>query len=267
MLISRLREEARALADQAARRGWQIKRSHRGPPETVLAFYGDTFTATALVQRHLFELVEPEFDILARVPRAWTKREIRFGTLGALLALGSKAGFYKPADPAAKWFDARVYAASELTALTTARTADLACLYAEPVVWGAELRAVIHRGRILSLRCYRVGGRRSLSALEPIPLDLSVLYEAGRFCQQVLDAGVALPPAFVMDVGQLHGRGWAVVEFNPIWCSRFYGGVGPDYLDALTDIIRPYGALEAGLARWAIRSRYVETPAEVLSNC
>jgi hypothetical protein len=29
----------------------------------------------------------------------------------------------------------------------------------------------------------------------------------------------ALPPAFVVDVGLVADRGWAIVEFNPAWCS------------------------------------------------
>ena len=28
-----------------------------------------------------------------------------------------------------------------------------------------------------------------------------------------------LPPAFVVDVGLIEYRGWAVVEFNPAWCA------------------------------------------------
>jgi hypothetical protein len=31
------------------------------------------------------------------------------------------------------------------------------------------------------------------------------------------------PPAFVMDVGVIEDRGWAVVEFNPPWCSEVLG--------------------------------------------
>jgi len=35
--------------------------------------------------------------------------------------------------------------------------------------------------------------------------------------------GDALPPAFVVDVGVLADGRWAVVEFNPAWCSGILG--------------------------------------------
>ena len=31
------------------------------------------------------------------------------------------------------------------------------------------------------------------------------------------------PPAFVVDVGLIDGRGWAVLEANPAWASGIYG--------------------------------------------
>ena len=43
-------------------------------------------------------------------------------------------------------------------------------------------------------------------------------------CGRLLaERSVALPPAFVVDVGLVEGRGWAVVEFNPAWCSGLLG--------------------------------------------
>ena len=41
---------------------------------------------------------------------------------------------------------------------------------------------------------------------------------------QVLDAAeIELPPAFTLDVGLIEDKGWAVIEFNPVWCSGFLG--------------------------------------------
>ena len=37
------------------------------------------------------------------------------------------------------------------------------------------------------------------------------------------DSRVALPPAVVLDVGYITGRGWGVVEANAAWGSGLYG--------------------------------------------
>ncbi len=44
------------------------------------------------------------------------------------------------------------------------------------------------------------------------------------FCDRLLTQSKALfPPAFVVDVGLIEDRGWAVVEFNPAWCVGLLG--------------------------------------------
>jgi hypothetical protein len=44
------------------------------------------------------------------------------------------------------------------------------------------------------------------------------------FARKLLfDDGVDVPPAFVLDVGLIASRGWAVVEMNPVWCSGLLG--------------------------------------------
>jgi hypothetical protein len=48
--------------------------------------------------------------------------------------------------------------------------------------------------------------------------------------------------AVVMDVGYIEGRGWAVVEFNPAWCSTLYGCRPADALPVLRRACRPVPA-------------------------
>src|SRR5580700_5163956 len=44
------------------------------------------------------------------------------------------------------------------------------------------------------------------------------------FCQRLVDRmHDVLPPAFVVDIGVLEDGRWAVVEFNPAWCSGILG--------------------------------------------
>ena len=48
-----------------------------------------------------------------------------------------------------------------------------------------------------------------------------------------------LPLAFVLDVGLVEGRGWAVVEFNPAWCSGLLGADPTAVLSVLPALKNP----------------------------
>ena len=52
-------------------------------------------------------------------------------------------------------------------------------------------------------------------------------------------------PAFVVDVGLVEGRGWAVVEFNPAWCSGLLGADPAAVLGVLERACREVEALDA----------------------
>jgi hypothetical protein len=39
----------------------------------------------------------------------------------------------------------------------------------------------------------------------------------------LLDHVVRLPPAVVVDIGRIAGRGWAIIEANAAWGSGLYG--------------------------------------------
>jgi hypothetical protein len=63
----------------------------------------------------------------------------------------------------------------------------------------------------------------------------------------------ALPPAFVLDVGLMEGRGWAVVEFNPVWSAGLLSSDAGAVLPALLRATRKRGELSAEDARWDLR--------------
>jgi hypothetical protein len=254
-LLSRLREEARSLALVAHRAGWSVvRRRFDFDGSDRVAFYGDTFTATALIRRKYCALLEPEFDSLTRLSRQCVKRDVAFGRLGDLLAT-CPPGFLKPADGTAKVFSAKVYDEAGRAELRRDTDLDTPSLWSEPVDWTMEIRAVVHHARILSLRCYAVEGRRSPNPLACLPLEPEVASAASDFIADVLEHRSDLPPSFVVDVGRIEGRGWAVVEFNSLWASRFFGGVTADYLSALADVVLPYGEVPAEASRWDLRSR------------
>jgi ATP-grasp domain, R2K clade family 3 len=75
--------------------------------------------------------------------------------------------------------------------------------------------------------------------------------DALAVCRRLL-AAPALPPAFVVDVGLIEGRGWAVVELNPAWCSGLLGAGPAAVLGVLERACRDAGALDAADAAWLV---------------
>jgi hypothetical protein len=75
--------------------------------------------------------------------------------------------------------------------------------------------------------------------------------DALAVCSRLLTA-VSVPSAFVVDVGLIEGRGWAVVEFNPAWCSGLLGTDPAAVLGVLERACRDAGGLNANDVAWVI---------------
>src|SRR5579871_6477639 len=74
------------LADAAKDLGWQAERAssyqptrNEYPQDVVL--YGETFFTTLVAQKLSYFVLEPEFDLLAKFPRRYLKRDIQRLTL------------------------------------------------------------------------------------------------------------------------------------------------------------------------------------------
>jgi hypothetical protein len=128
--------------------------------------------------------------------------------------------FIKPALD--KTFTAMVYPTAE--ELPQPNTFDelefvLAC---EPVAWEVEVRCFVLERQVMMASAYRYAHLALAEAITQTPK--ADLQAALQFAQRVLmDSEVSMPKAFVLDVGRIAGRGWAVVEANPAWGSGLYG--------------------------------------------
>jgi hypothetical protein len=67
------------------------------------------------------------------------------------------------------------------------------------------------------------------------------------------DPEVELPPAVVVDVGRMTGRGWGVVEANPAWASGLCGCDPASVLPVLRRAVVRRGAVSEVDQRWARR--------------
>ena len=219
LLTSRFTNDAQALWRVAGREGWRVERV-RGidvpadlDPREPVAIYIEPLVAPALAEAVGVTLLEPANDWLAGLPDDLLRRTVRAGTLGQARRLDAPA-FVKP--PNDKSFAARVY--PDGLALPEGDDAS-PVLIAEPVRWRSEFRAFCLDGKVLTVSPYLRDGR--LAQQDGYAATDDELRQAWAVCERVLDRG-DLPRAIVVDVGEIDGRGWAVVEANPAWSSGLY---------------------------------------------
>ena len=234
LLASLLLPSARQLGTAATARGWPVYALDETPNAVVdgqRTFYGGTDRAAEYASRYELCLIEPPLDLLARVPAELLAREVRFGSLASLAGIGGPV-FVKPADPVLKFFDAGVYRAVAEVRGRRPLAPDTEILVAGAVEWTSEFRCFVRDGRVEAWSPYLSFGRpvwKPGCAGETPPSLVS-------FCERLHDRMHAvLPPAYVVDVGVLDDGRWAVVEFNPAWCS---GILGADVESVLSVVAR-----------------------------
>ena len=181
-------------------------------------FYGGTDRAAEYSRRLDLCLIEPDLDLITRVPPEMLCRGVRFGTLAELKHVSGPV-FVKPADPILKSFDAGVYRSVSDIAPRRPIDSRTPLLVSEAVEWTSEFRCFLRQGRVEAWSPYLSFGRPvwkpgSAGALPP---------SLAGFCQRLVEGMGPKPPAFVVDVGVLEDGRWAVVEFNPAWCSGILG--------------------------------------------
>jgi hypothetical protein len=97
-------------------------------------------------------------------------------------------------------------------------------LIAEPVAWEIEFRCFILQRELMAFSIYSRDGELAQSEDDSWSASQAENDEALTFANTLLnDETLDLPPAFVLDIGKIVGRGWAVVEANPAWASGIYG--------------------------------------------
>lgn len=209
-----------ALATAASELGWRVHRVHERRTlarlaEETLIFYGESLLADMVGRVLKLALLDPPADMLTSLPPEFLRREVRFTTLGEARKERFPR-FVKPADE--KCFRSGVYASAEELPRSEVLEDGLPVVTAEPVRWVDEYRCFILEGRVVTASPYAWGGVPEKSGGAPFVQEV-----ARAFAEAVLvRAGGVFPPAVVLDVGRIEGRGWAVVEANPAWCSGLY---------------------------------------------
>jgi hypothetical protein len=243
------------LADAARAAGWPVVMCYQDPlPAEVRdpVVYVTTDLALAAARRLTVALLEPPLDLLTRVPDAFRRRAVEFATFGDLSRLRGPT-FVKPADPLDKWFEPGVY--SDVRDIRTKGRDDPGApvLLSEPVEWSIEYRYFVLDGTVVAGSQYLSFGRPSWRFVGDWP-PTTGMPTAGVAVVEGLCAAMKgeLPPAFVVDVGVIEDRGWAVVEFNPAWSAGLLGADPRAVLPVLRRTTRPLDGLTDDDRRWVV---------------
>jgi hypothetical protein len=241
----------RRLCIAAENVGWQVMSAgFRDIPDDVPepAVYVTTELALMAAYSLNVALLEPPLDLLTRVPERFLRRPVESATFGDLDRLQGRT-FVKPADPLDKWFDAGLY--SDVRDIRTRGRSrpDTPVLLSEPVEWLVEVRYFVLEGVPIAGSPYIAYGRSVWNGTDS-PMPSAGMSVVEGVCEAM--AG-ELPPAFVIDVGRIDDRGWAVVEFNPVWSAGLLNADAYAVLPALLRATRKRSELSEADRRWDFR--------------
>jgi hypothetical protein len=256
VLSSRELPATPALEAAAKSLGWRVAyfdEGARSERRGVTTWYGGVGVARDAARRFGLALLEPPLDLLARLPERYVRRCVEATTLGRLGSFAEPV-FLKPADPLDKSFDAGVYRELDQVRGQGRLGRDTPVLVSTPVEWLIEYRFFVAGGEVVAFSPYISFGRVTWKPFDarsqaprPDPAALALVHALLR------DRGVALPPASVVDVGLIEDVGWAVVEFNPVWCSGLLGAEPAPVARALPGVAKPAEMLADGERAWVLR--------------
>lgn len=223
LLSPRKNASSVAIENAAQSVGWETRRltNWRAPEELFgrngIVAYGEPLFVAAMSDMLGLALIEPPFNWLTVLPHIYTKRTVEFTTL-ELARLKKTKIFAKPADD--KCFVARVYQSGQDIEASQLLPKETPVLLSEVVTWEVEYRFFILERQPEAFCIYLKNG----NLVDPSSTaSVAESNEAFVFVRQFLnDRQVALPPSVVLDVGKIAGRGWAVLEANPVFGSGIY---------------------------------------------
>lgn len=200
--------------------GWRLdeeltKRGLTGVP------YGSQTFGEVIAQQMGWELKLNSFDWLARVPQKFLKRQVDFMTLGEAKKLQTTK-FIKPADD--KVFQAKVYVPGDLVTPDVV-TDDTPTLVSDIVQFDLEYRCFVDsNGRVQTWSNYiffdHIADPRMWKMVPDDDMPMWLFVEKAVTLMAL--NGTPTEPS-VVDVGYIHGKGWAIIESNQAWASGLYG--------------------------------------------
>lgn len=244
ILSPRHTEDSQRLWRAAGRKGWNVERLSTWRATDELrsiddpVIYVEVLMAPTVASVVGIELMEPPENWLPALPMEYRKRDVKLTSLGEARQ-SENPRFVKP--PNDKSFPASVVCGCDLPREFPDETP---VLVSEIVSWEKEFRCFVLDRKVVTFSIYLRDGE--LQKENGHASDESEDRELQTFTSKLLaDPRIEFPRAFVLDVGVIRDRGWAVVELNAAWGSGLYGCDEEKVLD----VIRVAASREQNLAQ------------------
>jgi len=190
---------------------WSVPEEFR---TAVVAVYGEDIYAEIVAEQCNLTLTKPDDHWLSIVSEEFTKRKISYGQLKDFVNEGPV--FIKCSD--FKSFKAGVF--DQVTDIKGFDSLDpeITVFTSEVVEWELEVRCFVLNGKIKTFSSYWRN-----DVYDTNPLTGTEQQELFAFFSQFIERyAETLPKAIVLDFGTIRGKGWALIEANPAWCSGLY---------------------------------------------
>ncbi len=225
------------LRREALNLGWEIERlqdyrvNSTSYEEKNIALYGEALFTTIVAEQISHTLLEAPANWLENLPEKYLNRNLTFTTLQNVRNI-TVPKFIKPAE--GKSFQAQIYHSSNELPSPESQSDNMPVYLSEPVEWLIEFRCFILERTLATLSIYSRNGEIAEDENGMWIATEDEISKATEFINSILNNNnIHMPPAFVIDVGHIKGRGWAIVEANPAWASGIYGCVTSKILPIL----------------------------------
>ena len=176
--------------------------------------YGEDIYAEIVAEQCNLTLTKPADNWLSKISEEFTKRKISYGRLKEFV--DEENIFIKCSD--FKSFKAGVF--DKVTNIKGFDSLDLesTVFTSEVVEWELEVRCFVLNNEIKTYSSYWRNDEFDTSQLSEI--EQKDMFEF--FKDFIKNYAETLPKAIVLDFGIIKGKGWALIEANPAWCSGLY---------------------------------------------
>ena len=257
---SRYTVDSQILRRTAQSLGWETLRLDGNsipdwfdPPDDQIALFYTPPHAFDIAGQLGRQLVGCHPEWTCNLPGELLLRELRQTTLQTAL-VQVRGEFVK--HSVSKAFPPGVYDANALADATAAISREALVHIGEVVEWTHEFRCFVADQSVQAVSPYVYDGE-IVADYDSFPdLPGKELDQARAFAHQVINhPNVKTPRAFVLDVGRIANRGWAVVECNECWCSGIYACDPESVLQTLLRGSTPNKTIDRA---WDFRRHYFE---------
>ena len=261
VVYSRFSRDSRILRETAQRIGWETLRLDGWQlPDWIdhdareIAIFATMPDAQSIAEQFSRTLLGCPANWLPSLPASSLKRSVTCMPLRNALS-HSDGQFVKSAIT--KHLPGKVRTTDELVQDAMGLHPDVLVYTAEPVNFLLEYRCFVTDGRVATMSAYRrhkqIFDENVTRLNEPSDEKNAAL----DFATSVLRASdVEVPPAVVLDVGYIDGRGWAVIEANECWASGVYHCDPVQVLEVLRSACIPDHPRSAIHDRWDFAAHY-----------